>query len=81
MDRKSMLTNTLLIGALVSAAFMLAEGVKSIKEKKFDDYNTYSGKLPEYLKDEKYEQRRNFAYQSTVVILLICLIFVTHYKN
>lgn len=81
MDRKSLLTNTLLIGALVSAVFMLAEGVKSIKEKKIDDHNTYSGKLPEYLKDEKYEQRRNFAYQSTVVILLICLIFVTHYKN
>lgn len=78
MDRKSMLTNTLLIGALVSAVFMLAEGVKSVKGKEIDDYNSYSGKLPEYV---RHEQRRNFAYQSTVVILLICLIFITHYKN
>ena len=60
-----------IIGAIVSAIFMILEGLKSIEQEEIDNHNTYSGKLPNHT---LHEQRRNFAYQAAVILLLISLI-------
>lgn len=78
MDKSNLLLIILLLGALVSAIFMLTEGVASVDEEEYNDFDAYKGETPKYT---IHEQRRNFAYQSAVVILLICLIFVTYSKN
>ena len=65
-------------GIFVSIVFMLQEGVKTVDEKEFEEYDAYTGKLSKYI---LHEQRRNLAYQSSVVLLLILLVIIIMWKE